>query len=140
MKTVDRILGEATKRPTERMTPHRAYAYAKHVIKGRWPDGEAILAKDPYWAYCYAADVIKGRWPEAETTIVKHPIAAMNYALDVIKGRWLEAEEAIAKFVPNEEFIEVFTAGKKEYLETFPDAKEDWAMNGWLDWLDWLDT
>ena len=40
----------------------------------------------------YAADVIKGRWPEAESNIMKNPYAAVEYARDVIKGRWPEAE------------------------------------------------
>ena len=80
---------------------------------------------DPYWAYNYARDVIKGRWPEGEPTIAKDPHQAYNYALDVIKGRWPEAEEAMAK-----------SEYKNRYLHLFPDAKDDWAMNGWIDWLD----
>jgi hypothetical protein len=131
MKTISRILGEARTKWTD---PHLAYMHAKHVIRGRWPEGEAIIATDPYWSYCYAFDVVKGRWPEGEVTIAKSPRVAINYALDVIKGRWPEVEEVIAKSVLREEFP--FTASKEEYLETFPDAKDDWILNGWLDWLD----
>ena len=92
MKTTDRILGQAQK-------PDLACYYALYVIKGRWPEGEPAIAKDPRWAYFYARHVIKGRWPEAE--------------------------EATAK-----------SEYKDRYLQHFPDAKDDWAMNGWIDWLD----
>jgi hypothetical protein len=76
-------------------------------------------------AYWYAKDVIKGRWPEGEATIIKNPHWAYNYTRDVIKGRWPEAEEAIAK-----------SEYKDWYHEKFPEAKDDWILNGWLDWLD----
>ena len=42
-------------------------------------------------AYCYANDVIKGRWPEAEAVIAQNANAASWYAEDVIKGPWPEA-------------------------------------------------
>ena len=78
MNTTSRILGEAQKvRPPtkdELTEPYQAYWYAARVLKGRWPEGEATIAKDPTWA--------------------------------------------------------------EKYLERFPEAKLEWAMNGWLDWLD----
>jgi hypothetical protein len=80
---------------------------------------------DPYWAYYYALYVIKGRWPEAEATIAKNPEWAYYYAANVIGGRWPEAEAAIA----NSDY-------KYMYLKKFPDAKDDWILNGLLDWLD----
>jgi hypothetical protein len=46
--------------------PYSAYAYALYVIRGRFPEAEAAIAKDPRWAYEYARYVIKGRFPEAE--------------------------------------------------------------------------
>jgi hypothetical protein len=49
------------------------------VIKGRWPEGEAAIAKDPQWAYYYAENVIKGRWPEGEAAIAKDPQWAKEY-------------------------------------------------------------
>ena len=54
------------------------------------------------------------------------PYQAYWYAARVLKGRWPEAEEAIAT---NPHLA-------KSYLELFPQAKLEWAMNGWLDWLD----
>ena len=112
MNTTDKILGEATtprqkrtrkvRPPTEKelTTPHWAFNYARYDMKGRFPEGEAALAKSPQWAHYYAKYVIKGRFPEAEEAIAKSP----DYA--------------------------------KLYLEQFPEAKLEWAMNGWIDWLD----
>ena len=73
-----------------------AYDYVHNVIKGRWPEAEETISKDPEWAYWYALNVIKGRWPEAEETISKDPRWAYSYALNVIKGRWPEGEQAIS--------------------------------------------
>jgi hypothetical protein len=128
MKSVDRILGEAEVRPPtekELTDPSWAYSYAADVIKGRFPEGEATIARDPYWAYNYARDVIKGRWPEGEATIARDPYWSYGYAKYVIKGRFPEGEEAVAK-----------SEYRDKYLESFPDAKDDWLLNGWLDWLD----
>ena len=43
--------------------------------------------KDPRWAYWYALEVIKGRWPEAEEYIKKDPEIASYYAEHVMKDR-----------------------------------------------------
>ena len=48
----------------------------------------------PYWSCWYVKDVIKGRWPDAENVIMKDPVFAFWYASN-IKGRWPEAEEVI---------------------------------------------
>jgi hypothetical protein len=106
MNTTSRILGEAKRKvrpPTEKelTTPHWAFNYARYVIKGRFPEGEAAIATDPYLAYVYARDILKGRFPEAEASIAKDPDYCAN-----------------------------------QYLIEFPQAKLEWAMNGWIDWLD----
>jgi hypothetical protein len=77
--------------------PQWAYEYAKYVIKGPFPEGEPAIATDPGWAYNYVIDVLKHRWPEAEANIRDNGFWAFMYAKDVLKGRWPEAEEAIAK-------------------------------------------
>jgi hypothetical protein len=59
-------------------------------------------------------------FPEGEAT------RAYDYAKYVIKGRWPEGEPAIAK----DPDYSIF------YLELFPEAKLEWAMNGLIDWLD----
>jgi hypothetical protein len=37
-----------------------AYMYAGEVIKGRWPEAEAVIATDRYWAYRYNVNVTFG--------------------------------------------------------------------------------
>ncbi len=56
---------------------------------------------------------------------LQSPVSAFLYARDVLKGRWLEAEKAIAK-----------SHKRDDYLKLFPEAKDEWLINGWLDWLD----
>ena len=79
--------------------PQWALEYACHVIKGRWPEAEALISSDPQWAYEYANYVVEGRWPEAEAVIAESPKYAYLYALYVVKGRWPEAacEAALAQ-------------------------------------------
>ena len=140
--------------------PGTAYSYAKAVLKGRWPEAEEAIAKNPIWAYHYAKDVLKRRWPEAESVIATDPKWAYEYAKHVIQGRWPEAEPVIAtspysfgqgvgshyfayKYAkdviggrwPEAEAVIAKSPGHaEEYLSTFPDAKLSWAMKGWLDW------
>ena len=54
--------------------------YARDIIKGRWPEAELYIMKDPVWAYCYARDVVKDRWIEAEPCIKKNPGWARLYS------------------------------------------------------------
>jgi len=77
--------------------PANAYRYARDIIKGRWPEGEAAIAKSPAFSYEYARYVIKGRFPEGEAAIAKSSAFSYEYARYVIKGRWPEGEAAIAK-------------------------------------------
>ena len=70
-----------------------SYLYALNVVKGRFELGEGVMAGDPSYAGYYAKDVLKRRWPEGEETILSRGLsAACWYARDVIKGRWPEAE------------------------------------------------
>ena len=79
--------------------PKLAYYYARHIIKGRWKEGEEAIRRDPRWAYLYARDVIGERWPEGEETMKKDSYWVYLYARNIIKGRWPEAEEVIKKKV-----------------------------------------
>lgn len=72
-----------------------AVLYARHIIKGRWPEAEKLIKKDPFDACLYADLVIGGRWPEAEETIKTSYNAIMLYTEHVIKGRWPEGEMAM---------------------------------------------
>ena len=73
-----------------------SYLYAKDILRGRFYEGEAVIATHPTFAARYAADVIKGRWPEAEATIALDAEQAFNYAQDVVKGRFELGEPAIS--------------------------------------------
>ena len=83
MNTTSRILGEARKvRPPtslELTDPFNAYEYARYVIKGPFPEGEAAIATDSYYAYVYAKNVIKVRFPEGEEAIAKDTRYAKKY-------------------------------------------------------------
>jgi hypothetical protein len=62
-------MSDASKNPT---SARDGYWYARLVIKGRWPEAESVIRKNPYYAYCYARYVIQDRWPEAEEVIAKN--------------------------------------------------------------------
>ena len=57
------------------------YKHARDVIKGRWPEAEPFIMKDPTYAYYYAKDVIKDRWPEAEPAIRINLEAWIHYCI-----------------------------------------------------------
>jgi hypothetical protein len=123
-----RIIGEAIE-----TDPQAAYYYAKDVLNGRFPEGEAAIAKDTRWSYYYARDVIGGRWPRGEAAIAKDPqdaYFAYLYARDVLKGRFPKGEPAIAK---DNYYAPLYV---QHILKEFPEAKLEWVLKGWLDWLD----
>ena len=72
--------------------------YAKHVIEGRWPEAEPIIAKSPYWSLEYARNIGR-RFHAGEKAILNSNNASwiVNYAQEVIGGRWPEAEPIIVK-------------------------------------------
>ena len=74
-------------------------------ISLREPEFESALAKlkgNAEAKYEYAYRIIKGRWPEAEPSIARNPKIAVDYAINIIKGRWPEAESAIIDYVLDE--------------------------------------
>lgn len=79
--------------------------YAKKVLKGRFPEGEAAIGKDPALAFAYAKDVIKGRFPEGENAILKECDRwgtrrfFKKYVIDVAGVRNEEFEAEIKKEV-----------------------------------------
>lgn len=88
--------------------------YAKEVVRGPWPSGEAAIAKDPMYSRMYAEDVIKGPWPPGEAAIASNAQAACIYAQHVIKGRWPPGEKAIM--------------GVKQWARVYAD---DWLGRHW---------
>jgi len=107
--------------------PYWAYRYARDIIKGRFPEGEKVIASDPhcvdrpYYAYLYARDIIDGRWPEGEKAIASDPEYAYYYARDIIKGRFPEGEKAIASDLYWAYFYQAYFYHST--LPTFPDAQ-----------------
>ena len=76
-------------------SPKRAYHYARDVIEGRWPEGEALIVQDVYYAYLYAYAIIKDRFPKGEAVIAQNLHYAYRYARWVIEDRWKEVESTI---------------------------------------------
>jgi len=59
--------------------PDWCYWYAEHVIQGRFPEGEAIIIKDPSCACQYELDVVQGHWPEGADAIARLPKGTYAY-------------------------------------------------------------
>ena len=135
--------------PCDLSDPKMAFHYALNVLRGPWPEGEAIIATHGFFSYQYALEVlggrflagepaviqdkhiiayakhiIRGRWPEAEKYLLQRPAAAHRYAVEIVQARWQEAEPHIAR-----------SPAKDYYLRDFPDAKSDWVAFGLLDWI-----
>lgn len=68
--------------------PGATFLYARDVLKGRWPEAEPLIARDPMCSYLYARDVIKGRFPEGEPAIEASVLYSDLYARGVLKGPW----------------------------------------------------
>ena len=81
---------------TVEMNVKEVYEYAQK-IKGRFPEGEALLLTNAKYAYLYAAYIIKGPWPEGEEVISKDAESAYKYALRVLKRPWNKGRKAINK-------------------------------------------
>lgn len=82
--------------------------YAKHVIKGRWPEAEEIF-KQPeniLYAYDYTIKVIKDRWFEIENQILKTSnVCIIDYTLEIIQGRWVEGEKILLENFTKQEDV-----------------------------------
>ena len=76
----------------------KAYRYAKEVIKGPWPAGEAAIATSAQWSLRYVYNVLKRKpFKAGEAAIAKEAQYSYEYAKDVLKGPWPAGEAAIAK-------------------------------------------
>lgn len=111
---IARLLNEEELPDPSKMTPGGIYRHAFTVIKGRWPEAEPYIMKDPYWALSYAVKFIGGRWPEAEPYIMQDPIYAYEYAAHVIKDRWPEYEEYMINKNPNPNPLDDYQDGTDE--------------------------
>ena len=75
--------------------PVYAYRYAAYVVKGPWPEGEAVIAKKASTAFHYANSVLHARWIPGEAVIANDPDYAWRYAIDIVWRRWPLGEPAI---------------------------------------------
>jgi len=90
------------------MTPLKALSYARNIIKGRFLEGEKVIAKDIQAAYIYARYIMNGRFPEGEKVIAKDPKYALAYARYIMNGRFPEGEKAISSKPPMQLEYEAF--------------------------------
>ena len=74
-----------------------AYEYARWVLNGPFPAGEAALAKDAWYAYEYARWVLKGPFPVGEAVIAEDAQCAYWYARDVLGGPFPAGEATLAQ-------------------------------------------
>ena len=68
-----------------------AYLYARDVLHGPFPAGEAASAADAQYAYWYAETVLKRPFPAGEDAIAQDARYAYRYARQVLKApfpRW----------------------------------------------------
>jgi hypothetical protein len=75
------------RKPTQQelTDPEWAYFYAEDVIKGRFVQGEPIIATDPYWAYYYAHDIVEDRFELGEPVIATSTYWAYMYVRVMLK-------------------------------------------------------
>jgi hypothetical protein len=67
-------------------SPMYAYAYAKHIIKGRWIEAEEIISTDSECAYYYAFYIIKGKLPEnMHNAMLIHADGCAKFYFNLIK-------------------------------------------------------
>ena len=64
--------------------PKYSYRYARKILEGRFPAGEAVIVQDPGYAHYYALYILKRRWPEAEPVIASNSFWASEYAEKVL--------------------------------------------------------
>jgi hypothetical protein len=136
--------------------------YAEDVLKGRFPEGEETIASggaEHRYIHVFPAaldDWIKKGWyvdagveyPDREVaTLFFGPEYASKTRRKVVANpKWLLSKNLFGKAVysmiqSGERFPELEdqiakSGQRKSYLERFPEAKDEWIMNGWADWLD----
>ena len=113
-----------------------SYEYAREVLKGPFPAGEAAIATDPEWAYSYAVYVLDGkRFPAGEAGIATDPqwayryarkearIRTYDYAIYVLKGSFPAGEAAIATDPENsKDYVRFLESKGIEVPEIFKDV------------------
>jgi len=76
--------------------PWLTYYYAGNIVKGKIKDEwEDILIQSIYMSYAYAYNVLKGPFPKGEKIFAKNDGYSYSYAKEILKGRFIEGEEVI---------------------------------------------
>ena len=81
-------------------SPKYAYYYAKEVLKGPFPAGEAAISKNALCASAYAKGVLNGPFPAGEAAIAKDALYVNAYARDILKKDFYLNGKLIAKYEP----------------------------------------
>ena len=79
------------------LSPEYASRYARFILKGPFPAGEAAIATNAETAFNYALFVLEGPFPKGEDAIAKDADRACSYASSVLNGPFPKGEVAIAK-------------------------------------------
>ena len=77
-----------------------SYYYAKNVLKGAFPAGEAAISKSAEYSYMYAKYALKGPFPEGEAAIATNTDYANWYTRRVLKADFYLDGKLIAKYAP----------------------------------------
>lgn len=72
------------------------YWYARHVIEGRWIDGEQCLSRSAQFSYLYAKHILNDRFELGEGMIAVDMQYAYLYAKNVLKGRFELGERILS--------------------------------------------
>ena len=67
-------------------SPQLSYMYAKHVLKGPFPQGELSIAQDAQYSFRYAREILKAPFLLAESCIKESPSTAYLYARFVLRA------------------------------------------------------
>lgn len=71
-----------------------AYTYARYVLNGPFPEGEAAIATDAYFSYHYAIMVLGNRFELGEPIIARNPTARRSYIFFMLTDLGMSKEEA----------------------------------------------
>ena len=86
-RAMGRRWGPAEKKILAEKDVVTCFDYADQVIKGRWPEAEKFIIKNPDFALLYANNFFGGKWEEYEKSIINDTERCYLYAKDAIKGR-----------------------------------------------------
>ena len=65
--------------------PELACFHACNVLKGPFPEGEHLMAREAHLSYVYARDALKGPFKLGELALSRHDMYSYRYAADVLK-------------------------------------------------------